>query len=148
MLALQATYYGDFKGAGACSYQVCPPTLPLCQLAPAQPRSYVLTSVHGCYVCTGGKSTYPAAGCQCNPCGVAAQYGDAYARPWTAKLARGVAMNAPQYGGSEPCGMCIAYRGTGRGSGADPVPVDELQFALVTDLCPECAHGARPSQAR
>ena len=80
--------------------------------------------------------------------GVAAQYGDAYARPWTAKLARGVAMNAPQYGGSEPCGMCIAYRGTGRGSGADPVPVDELQFALVTDLCPECAHGARPSQAR
>lgn len=47
MLALQATYYGNFKGAGACSYQVCPPTLPLCQLAPARPRSHVLTPVLG-----------------------------------------------------------------------------------------------------
>lgn len=69
------------------------------------------------------------------------QYGGAYAVPWTRGLARGVAMNAPQYGRSEPCGMCIAYRGTGRGSGADPVPVARLQYALVTDLCPECAHG-------
>ena len=37
--------------------------------------------------------------------------------------------------------MCIAYRGTGRGAGADPVPA-ATQYALVTDLCPECAHGA------
>ncbi|KAK9841973.1 hypothetical protein WJX81_002137 [Elliptochloris bilobata] len=84
------TYYGDFHGAGACSFE----------------------------------------------------YGKAYTRPWTRGLARGVAMNAPQYGGSEPCGMCVAYRGTGQGAGADPVPVDGLQYALVTDLCPECAHGA------
>ena len=73
-----------------------------------------------------------------------AQYGNAYAAPWTRGLARGVAMNAPQYGRSEPCGMCVAYRGTGRGAGADPVPVAGLQYALVTDLCPECAHGEAP----
>ena len=40
--------------------------------------------------------------------------------------------------------MCVAYRGTGRGAGADPVPVADLQYALVTDLCPECAYGEAP----
>ena len=88
----------------------------------------------------------PLAACSTRPLSPApglraAQYGDAYARPWSNKLARGVAVNAPQYGGSQPCGMCIAYRGTGKGAGADPVP-DAMQYALVTDLCPECAHGA------
>jgi len=152
MLARQGTYYGDFKGAGACSFQVSckpqqAPALPV-SLAPRSARPAWALSACGMQLPHRRKRTRacPLAACSTRPLspapGVrAAQYGDAYARPWSNKLARGVAVNAPQYGGSQPCGMCIAYRGTGKGAGADPVP-DAMQYALVTDLCPECAHGA------
>ncbi len=152
MLARQGTYYGDFKGAGACSFQVgC--TLHtahalLVSLAPRSARPALALSACGTRPPRRRKRApaCPPAACSTYPLSPAqslraAQYGDAYARPWSNKLARGVAVNAPQYGGSQPCGMCIAYRGTGKGAGADPVPA-ATQYALVTDLCPECAHGA------
>ena len=34
----------------------------------------------------------------------------------------GVAINAAQYGGSQACGLCVAYRGTGSGLGNSPIP--------------------------
>jgi expansin (peptidoglycan-binding protein) len=49
-------------------------------------------------------------------------------------------MNAPQYTGSEVCGMCGMITGTGQGSGRDPITGNFK--IIVGDLCPECASGS------
>jgi expansin (peptidoglycan-binding protein) len=55
-----------------------------------------------------------------------------------------VAMNKDQYIGasqSQGCGMCVSMRGTGSGSGANPVSTSYFT-AFVTDQCPECLTGS------
>ena len=54
-----------------------------------------------------------------------------------------VAMNAPQYDGSEACGMCVMYRGTNPSCntcGLTPI-LSAWQYAIVTNECPECKFG-------
>ena len=53
----------------------------------------------------------------------------AYTLPWTAGVSLGVAMNMPQFNGSYACGMCMQYRGTGAGSGLNPVSTD-ITYAI------------------
>ena len=43
------------------------------------------------------------------------QFSNSFTLPWTTGVYTGVAVNAPQYSGSAPCGMCIAFWGTGPG---------------------------------
>jgi expansin (peptidoglycan-binding protein) len=49
-----------------------------------------------------------------------------------------VAINNPQYDGS--CGACLIVRGTGAGSGANPISTKPFR-AFVSDRCPECQFG-------
>eukprot|EP00761_Pharyngomonas_kirbyi_P001371 gb/GECH01001375.1/.p1 GENE.gb/GECH01001375.1/~~gb/GECH01001375.1/.p1 ORF type:complete len:331 (+),score=82.98 gb/GECH01001375.1/:1-993(+) len=51
-----------------------------------------------------------------------------------------VAINDPQFYGSATCGMCVEVRGTGGGSGNDPISQEPF-LAVVHDLCPECSVG-------
>jgi len=54
-----------------------------------------------------------------------------------------VAINSADYvasGVSQACGMCISMKGTGSGSGANPVSKTAFT-AFVTDECPSCASG-------
>ncbi|KAL3142617.1 hypothetical protein ABBQ38_002930 [Trebouxia sp. C0009 RCD-2024] len=69
------------------------------------------------------------------------QFSTSYGLAWTTGVYTGVAVNAPQYDGSAPCGMCIAFQGTGPGSGANPISTS-IQYAIATDECPECLTGA------
>ena len=69
----------------------------------------------------------------------------AYTMPWTAGVALGVAMNMPQYNGSYACGMCMQYRGTGAGSGLNPVSTD-YQYAIGARA--HLQHMAVESQSR
>lgn len=50
-----------------------------------------------------------------------------------------VALNSAQYGDSLPCGACIEYQGSGRGSGANPIKGKRIGY--VMDECPSCAPG-------
>lgn len=55
-----------------------------------------------------------------------------------------VALNAPQFGGGgtvAPCGRTLRYRGTGTGSGGNPIS-RSWQTTMVTNLCPECKYGS------
>ena len=45
------------------------------------------------------------------------QFSNSFTLPWTTGVYTGVAVNAPQYADSSPCGACIAFQGTGPGSG-------------------------------
>ncbi len=47
--------------------------------------------------------------------------------------------------GWQVCGLCIMFRGTGRGSGGNPVKSD-WQLGFVCDQCPECGFGALDKQ--
>ncbi len=54
-----------------------------------------------------------------------------------------VALNSPQFGPhgvTAACGRKLMVRGTGSGSGANPIPTG-WQEAMVTNLCPECKYG-------
>lgn len=84
----QATYYGDNRGAGACSYQ--------------------FSGVNG--------------------------------EPWVDGVAYRVALNSRQWLNSEPCGMCLKFRGFSKGAGANPV-TNVTRYVMVTNLCPECYSG-------
>ena len=46
----------------------------------------------------------------------------------------GVAVNAPQYDGSAPCGMCIAFQGTGPGDVYFVCSVNMLNSHLFLQL--------------
>ena len=41
-----------------------------------------------------------------------------------------------------PVGLCVQYRGTGTGSGLNPIQTNEWRFAIVSDECPECLSGS------
>ena len=41
---------------------------------------------------------------------------------WPDCAGTGVAINAAQFGGSQACGLCVAYQGTGTGVGGTPIP--------------------------
>ncbi|DBB16260.1 TPA: hypothetical protein ACH3X3_014579 [Trebouxia sp. C0006] len=69
------------------------------------------------------------------------QFSNSFSLAWTTGVYTGVAVNEPQYGTSAPCGMCIAFWGTGPGSGANPIST-AVQYAIATDECPECLTGA------
>lgn len=60
--------------------------------------------------------------------------------PWSTGTETTVALNNPQYGDSTPCGMCIQFEGSGFGLGLTPIPTSP-QFAIVNNVCPECAAG-------
>ena len=45
-----------------------------------------------------------------------------------------------QWLNSEPCGMCLKFRGFSKGAGANPV-TNETRYVMVTNLCPECYTG-------
>ena len=45
-----------------------------------------------------------------------------------------MAINAAQYGGSQSCGLCVAYRGTGTGTGGTPIPTS-YQYAQGEPPC-------------
>lgn len=63
--------------------------------------------------------------------------------PWSSGLTMTVAMNDDQFGSSVACGMCITFQGTGTGIGTMPIPGrGDWLTALVTNRCPECAHGS------
>ncbi|KAL0026654.1 hypothetical protein WJX79_001559 [Trebouxia sp. C0005] len=69
------------------------------------------------------------------------QFSNSFTLAWTTGVYTGVAVNEPQYGTSAPCGMCIAFWGTGPGSGANPIST-AVQYAIATDECPECLTGS------
>lgn len=50
-----------------------------------------------------------------------------------------VSLNTAQYGNSLPCGACIEFTGTGKGSGANPIR--GTQKGYIMDSCPSCAYG-------
>ena len=56
------------------------------------------------------------------------QYSDAQALPWASGTSFRVAMDQPFFYGSQTCGMCIAMRGTGPGSGRE----SSLRLALAS----------------
>lgn len=43
------------------------------------------------------------------------QFSNSFTLAWTTGVYTGVAINEPQYGTSAPCGMCLAFWGTGAG---------------------------------
>ena len=45
-----------------------------------------------------------------------------------------------QWLNSEPCGMCLKFRGFSKGAGANPV-TNVTRYVMVTNLCPECYSG-------
>ncbi|KAK9816478.1 hypothetical protein WJX72_000764 [[Myrmecia] bisecta] len=57
------------------------------------------------------------------------QFANSYPLSWTTGVQNGVAMNHAQYAGA--CGLCVAFRGTGKGLGTAPIPLD-WQYAIVT----------------
>ena len=57
------------------------------------------------------------------------QFSNSYTLPWTTGVYTGVAVNAPQYSGSAPCGMCVAFWGTG--------PGDHLMHSINHASCAE-----------
>ena len=59
---------------------------------------------------------------------------------WARGTAYRVAMNAPQFFGSEVCGLCLKFRGLGPGAGANPVG-QAIRYVLVSNQCPECRGG-------
>lgn len=63
------------------------------------------------------------------------QFSNSETLPWTTGINTFVALNAPQYGDSTPCGLCLQFHGTGPGSGGDPISPSP-QFALIADECP------------
>lgn len=38
--------------------------------------------------------------------------------------------------------VMMQYKGTGTGSGANPIQTDEWKFGIVSDECPECLSGS------
>ena len=69
------------------------------------------------------------------------QYSDSTLLPWAAGTNFRVAMDQPFFFNSQSCGMCLSFRGTGPGSGANPIPLT-TQYVLVSNLCPECLAGS------
>ena len=65
-------------------------------------------------------------------------FSNSYDLPWADGTAFSVALNAPEYSDSTPCGMCLALQGTGAGLGLTPISTT-VQYAIVADECPECA---------
>ncbi len=64
------------------------------------------------------------------------QFSGSSTQPWTRGVTAFLALNAPQYGDSSSCGMCIAYRATGPGSGATR-PSTKFAYGQISDECPE-----------
>ena len=60
--------------------------------------------------------------------------------PWSTNIKNFIALNAPQYGDSQPCGLCLRASGTGAGSGLTPPGTADF-FVQVSDECPECQSG-------
>jgi hypothetical protein len=73
------------------------------------------------------------------------QFSGSSTQPWTTGVTAFMALNAPQYGDSSPCGMCIAYRATGPGSGATRPPTT-FTYAQISDECPEVILNAYASR--
>ena len=48
----------------------------------------------------------------------------------TAGISSGAAMNYPQYNGSMPCGMCLGFRGTGKGVGLTPLQTSYDRYVI------------------
>lgn len=69
------------------------------------------------------------------------QFSKSESLPWATGINSFVALNAPQYGDSSACGLCLQYKGTGSGSGGDPVSPSP-QYGLIADECPECLTGS------
>ena len=61
--------------------------------------------------------------------------------PWASGTQFRVAMDSPFFYNSQSCGMCLAFRGTGPGAGANPISLN-VQYVLVSNLCPECLAGS------
>jgi len=90
------------------------------------------------------------------------QFSNSFSLAWTTGVYTGVAVNEPQYGTSAPCGMCIAFWGTGPGDHCTQLPSRRLpmlipyytwkaivQFVIMAaELKPCCDHasgsGANP----
>jgi len=51
------------------------------------------------------------------------QFSNSFTLAWTTGVYTGVAVNEPQYGTSAPCGMCIAFWGTGPGDLLHTTPI-------------------------
>ena len=64
------------------------------------------------------------------------QFSGSSTQPWTTGIKSFMALNAPQYGDSSWCGLCIAYKATGPGSGATQPPLT-YTYAQISDECPE-----------
>lgn len=64
------------------------------------------------------------------------QFSGSSTQPWTTGVTAFMALNAPQYGDSSWCGLCIAYRALGPGSGATR-PSETFEYAQISDECPE-----------
>jgi hypothetical protein len=63
----------------------------------------------------------------------------AHTQQWAAG-ATFVALNAPQWAGSQYCGLCIEFKGDGAGLGGTPPPTTWTR-GIVCDQCPECKSG-------
>ena len=68
-------------------------------------------------------------------------YANVQNEAWARGTAYRVAMNGPQFFGSEVCGMCLKFRGLGPGAGANPVG-RAIRFVLTSNQCPECLAGS------
>ncbi len=64
------------------------------------------------------------------------QFSGSSTQPWTTGVKAFMALNHPQYGDSSWCGLCIAYRALGPGSGATEPPTT-FTYAQISDECPE-----------
>lgn len=71
------------------------------------------------------------------------QFSGSSTQPWTTGIKAFMALNRPQYADSSWCGLCIAYRALGPGSGATRPPTS-FTYAQISDECPEvkCAAAA------
>lgn len=75
-------------------------------------------------------------------CSYGANFANTVDLPWRTGTDLTLALNNDQFGGSAACGLCVMYRGLGSGLGTVPIPTDQWTFGLVTNICPECAHGS------
>lgn len=122
------------------------PAPPPAQPPPPPPAAeqWGWTNINSSEIVTGQAAYYCAASTDANTnmCGfqptVANATGPVYAFPQG--VTQKVALNWQQWGDGIACGLCIAYRGTGGGSGSTPLP-SNWKLAQVFDGCATCEWG-------
>lgn len=74
-------------------------------------------------------------------CSFSENYANTNHLPWTRGIAGTVALNKADFDDGKSCGMCIMYRGTGRGTGTTPLSTQYWAMGFVNNECPECLKG-------